>query len=119
ACGEKFALILLTKNLVAERDALLREELRRDARALISRDLGPPPRRRRRGRLRYIMPLVIEEAGLAVGRGHEPERATGDGEHGIEGVIQRIGDESGFIDDQESDAGESTDVGGNTGESDD
>lgn len=97
-------------DLVTEGDALLGEKLGSYAGALIGRDLGALPDRL------CGMPLVVEEAGLAVGRGHQPERATGDGEHGIEGVIQRVRNEGGLVDEEESYAGKATDVGGYAGQ---
>lgn len=106
-------MVFLAIDLVTESDALSGEESGGDAGALIGRDLGALP-----GGF-CAMPLVIEEAGLAVWGRHEPERATGDGEHGVEGVIERVGDEGGFIEDEEGDAGKAADIGGDARETND
>ena len=47
------------------------------------------------------MPDVIEKAGLAVGRGEEPELAVGAGEGGAGGADDIVLDESGFVDDDD------------------
>ena len=106
-------MIFLAIDLVTESDALSGEEIARDARALIRRDLSALPRGC------GAVPFIVKEAGLTIGSGHEPEGAPGDSEHGVEGVIKRVRDEGGLVDDEESDVGEATDIGCDTRESDD
>lgn len=65
------------------------------------------------------MPGFVEEAGLFVGGGEDPEAALGGGEHGDEGDDEVFGDAGGFVDDDEVGAGDADDVIGDVGEADD
>ena len=92
---QEFTLVFLSIDLITESNALSGKECRRDAGASMGRHLGAEP-----GGFAAV-PLVIKETGLAVGGGHEPERATGDSEHGIESVVERIRNEGGLTDDED------------------
>ncbi len=66
------------------------------------------------------MPGVVEEAGVAIGSGEDQEGGIGGGgEEGADGEIEIIGDPAGFVDDEEGDAGEATDVVAFAGEGED
>jgi hypothetical protein len=107
--GGEFTQVFTAKDGIPEADSLFGQKFAGDSRTVSGRDLEALPARW------FAMPLVVEEAGLAVGRGHEPESAAGDGEHGIEGVVEIIGDESGLINEKERDGGEAANVVGHAG----
>jgi hypothetical protein len=63
---------------------------------------------------------MVEEAGVAVGGGHDEEGSVaGSGEEGADGEVERVGDPAGFVDDEEADFAEAADVVALAGKGDD
>ena len=48
----------------------------------------------------FVVPDVVEEAGLAAGRRHDPDFAVGSAYRGADGPIDGVLYERGFVDDQ-------------------
>src|SRR5829696_1370679 len=95
----ELAHVLLGKPMRPERPALLIQELRRDAWALIRCDLEPVPALTSR-------PLFEKEPALPERRGEANDAPRGDREHRADGVIQLVRNPGCLVDHEESDTGE-------------
>ena len=75
--------------------ALEFEELLVDFRAVVDvgEDAGPV--------LGFVVPVVVEEAGLAAGGGEQPDAAVGAGDEGGDGEVDFVLDDGGFVNDED------------------